>query len=526
VWLMLAAAAALAGLAQAAGSQAGSGARVALAMCHVGGAAVVTAALSGHPWQIDSHMVFFAVMAMLAALCDLRALAAGAAMVAVHHLSLNFWLPSLVYPGGSDLGRTLFHAAVLVGETAALGLMVADRLRLAEEAEAATEEARREAERARAADAAARAAEARDAEARGAMMALVDESFSALVARGLDGDFEARVGRRFEEPVLSRLGERLDALYAQLGEVFEELEVQAAAAANGDLAARMRTRRAGRLEALRVNLNAAADQQEAMMLGLRDAVNGVRGIADRLEAGSAGAAERSAEAAASVEEASAMIQSISERLDAGAERLGDARKRAGGMDALSDAGAARAGAAVSAVEAIERGSERISAFSSTIDAIAFQTNLLALNAAVEAARAGEAGKGFAVVAAEVRALAQQSSEAARDATAAIDDSRRSVEAGVGEVRAAQDAFADMSAEISGLAEAIVAIAEGGREQADGVSAVREAVMDLDAGRQADAATSEEAAAAARELRAEVEALAETASRFRLSSGARTGRRAA
>jgi methyl-accepting chemotaxis protein len=101
--------------------------RLATAMSLAGLVALFVASLSVPAgevtYQLDGHMYFFAVLAILAAWVDWRALVAYAAVVAVHHLVLNFALPWAVFPNGADLGRVVFHALIVVVEVGVLWWM-------------------------------------------------------------------------------------------------------------------------------------------------------------------------------------------------------------------------------------------------------------------------------------------------------------------------------------------------------------------------------------------------------------------
>jgi methyl-accepting chemotaxis protein len=96
------------------------GTRLALAAGLMGAVSILVFQFAGHPWQIDMHMYYFACLAMLAGLTDWRAIVTATAVVAVHHLSLNFLLPAAVFPDGSDFGRVVLHAVIVVVEAAVL----------------------------------------------------------------------------------------------------------------------------------------------------------------------------------------------------------------------------------------------------------------------------------------------------------------------------------------------------------------------------------------------------------------------
>jgi methyl-accepting chemotaxis protein len=111
---------AIAATASWAGSGNGLSTRLTFAIALMGSVSVLAYQLAGHPWQIDMHMYFFAALACLVAYCDYRPILAGTVAVALHHLILNFLLPAAIFPGGTDLGRVVLHAVILLIEAGVL----------------------------------------------------------------------------------------------------------------------------------------------------------------------------------------------------------------------------------------------------------------------------------------------------------------------------------------------------------------------------------------------------------------------
>ena len=203
--------------------------------------------------------------------------------------------------------------------------------------------------------------------------------------------------------------------------------------------------------------------------------------------------------AAALEETAAALDEVTETVQQTAKAAEEARGLVTSARNDAETGGRVVRETVEAMGSIKESSEKISQIIGVIDEIAFQTNLLALNAGVEAARAGEAGRGFAVVASEVRALAQRSSDAAKDIKDLISASAQHVQTGVSLVDQTGVALDKLVSQVANVDTLVSDIASSANEQATGLGEVNSAVNEMDRVTQKNAAMVEESTAACHNL---------------------------
>jgi methyl-accepting chemotaxis protein len=334
----------------------------------VGYVVVVSAMVNlfaGHPWQIDAHLYYFAALAMLAGFCCWHTIATATVMIALHHIVLNFLLPVAVFPGGSDFGRVILHAIIVLLEAGVLIWLtsVLESAFLASEtavelAQAAKSETERLAKIREAEQDAARLEHERLANERAQQQARAAESRTAELHK---------LATAFEKDV----GEIVAKVTAQVDRSITDLKTLAA-----------------QTHSNRSNVDSALAASNQIATGIESVAGAVLQLT------------------ASFEEINAQMQVTSGTGKEVTEKTNFAGQ---------------------AVESLRQSSNQIGDIVRLINDIASQTNLLALNATIEAARAGDAGKGFAVVANEVKALATQTAAATADIASKIEDMRNATQ---------------------------------------------------------------------------------------------------
>ncbi|WP_339107100.1 methyl-accepting chemotaxis protein [Thioclava sp. GXIMD4216] len=319
---------------------------------------------------------------------------------------------------------------------------------------------------------------------------------------------------------IARAAEQTQETSRRQAKVVETLRVGLSALSDGNLTAKIAEHLGDEYEELRADFNTAVDRlAEAMRVVIDNAVaidNEAREISNAAE----DLSRRTEQQAATLEETAAALDELTSSVASASDGINEADRIV--MQARKDAESSGqvVQQAVEAMGEISESSQKISKIISVIDDIAFQTNLLALNAGVEAARAGEAGRGFAVVASEVRALAQRSSEAAREIDGLITASSDQVSRGVGLVGQAGNALETILHSVTDIAERVGRIATSAKEQASGLSEINTSVNQLDQVTQHNAAMFEETTAASQSLSQSANALNETTRRFSIDNHAK------
>lgn len=202
----------------------------------------------------------------------------------------------------------------------------------------------------------------------------------------------------------------------------------------------------------------------------------------------------SSNTAASLEETVASLEEINSMVATNAQHAKQAASLSQEASMAAENGEKEIKDLFHSIQEMAESSKKIQEINGVIDDIAFQTNLLALNAAVEAARAGEQGRGFAVVAEAVRALAQRSSQSAKEISQLINLTAEQMQQGTRIASKSSESLAKIVESIRKVSDINSEISAASSEQASGIQQINTAMSQLDASSQTNAASAEQIAA--------------------------------
>lgn len=265
-------------------------------------------------------------------------------------------------------------------------------------------------------------------------------------------------------------------------------------------------------------LQAMTETLSSLSAEIRSNAALVAHVGEQLQTDSKELAARTEQQAANLEESSACLEQISSVVQQNAENTMASASASSDMMKMAQQGVQSMNAAVISVQTVQTHAQQMNDMVDAIHRLASQTTILALNASIEAARAGEQGRGFAVVAAEVRQLAQQSSQAADAVQRMIEQSGQGIHQSMTLIQQTSDILSDLHSGIQKLATLNTQISQASREQSTGLIEVSTAVQQMDQITQKNAQMVDQTVTDAYKLNTHAQDLMHSVASFKLQQG--------
>lgn len=209
-----------------------------------------------------------------------------------------------------------------------------------------------------------------------------------------------------------------------------------------------------------------------------EALGAVRGVLDRSIEGINGLDKLIENQSAGIIESSASIEEMVGNISSVSNSINKMTGEYNNLMQITNNAKTRQDEVFAQVSKMAQQSEQLAMANDVISQIASQTNLLAMNAAIEAAHAGEAGKGFAVVAAEIRKLAESSSEQSKSIKTELDKITAVISAVVDSTSTSRREFEDITDKVASTNRLVNEISNAMMEQEDASKQILVALHDM------------------------------------------------
>lgn len=286
------------------------------------------------------------------------------------------------------------------------------------------------------------------------------EQFGEAMTQAREGDLTQRLDEDIDNEAMALIAHEFNTMLAELEETIRRIRTFA-----------------GEVDAASERITASAEEVKTASEDVSQSIQQIAADADDQDQSIRQVADEMTNLSASIEEVAASTDEVAATTQQAAEIGSEGRKHARDAAEEMDAIEAKAEETVEEIEALDEEMEQISEVVELINEIAEQTNMLALNASIEAARAGDAGDGFGVVAEEIKALAEETSDATHEIESLISDVQTATNQAVEDMQVMGTRVTDGRATVDQAVSALTDIVQRVETANDSIQSINEAIDD-------------------------------------------------